>query len=274
MTTETDVERARRRRRRALFDAVADRYDTSRPRYTADVVDHLADITGLHAGSAVLEVGCGTGQLTLQLAARGVVLTAVDLGPSMIATARRRAATVSDHSSASVDFRAVSFEDFAADDCTFDLVVFADAFHWVDPDVKFSKSARLLRPGGWLAVLSLEEVYDEPVGSALRHLWVERSGDDTWPTQIGPTVAADIRASGRFADPVEASRSSRRTVPATTVLDVEGTRATWLDWDERDQQAFRRELAGHLPAGSVDLTQVVTVTMAKTRQGAPVGASA
>jgi SAM-dependent methyltransferase len=34
----------------------------------------------------------------------------------------------------------------------FDLVISSAAFHWIDPEVAFGKSARLLRPGGWLAL--------------------------------------------------------------------------------------------------------------------------
>jgi 2-polyprenyl-3-methyl-5-hydroxy-6-metoxy-1,4-benzoquinol methylase len=45
---------------------------------------------GLHSGSGVLEVGCGTGQLTGQLATYGFRFTAIDLGTSMVATARRQ----------------------------------------------------------------------------------------------------------------------------------------------------------------------------------------
>lgn len=90
----------------------------------------------------VLEVGCGTGQLTERLAGFGFSLTAIDIGPSMIATARRRL------DGSAVSFQVASFEDFAAADACFDLIVSGTAFHRVDPEVKFCKSARLLRPGG------------------------------------------------------------------------------------------------------------------------------
>jgi ubiquinone/menaquinone biosynthesis C-methylase UbiE len=57
----------------------------------------------------------------------------------------------------------------------FGLVVSATAFHWIDPEVAFTKPARLLRPGGWLAVLETGERYDEPLGSALMGMWLRRS---------------------------------------------------------------------------------------------------
>jgi hypothetical protein len=44
-----------------------------------------------------------------------------------------------------------------AADASFDLVVSATAFHWVDPEVKYDKAARRLGRGGWLALLATGE---------------------------------------------------------------------------------------------------------------------
>jgi ubiquinone/menaquinone biosynthesis C-methylase UbiE len=49
-------------------------------------------IAGIGPGADVLEVGCGTGQLTRQLAGRSLELTAIDIGPAMTAAARRTVA--------------------------------------------------------------------------------------------------------------------------------------------------------------------------------------
>jgi 2-polyprenyl-3-methyl-5-hydroxy-6-metoxy-1,4-benzoquinol methylase len=106
-------------------------------------------------------VGCGTGQLTGDLGRYGFDLTAIDIGPAMIAAARQHLGD------AAISFQACSFEDFAAAGSSFDLIVSATAFHWVDPEVRFSKSARLLRPGGWLALLAIGERYDDPLNRGL-----------------------------------------------------------------------------------------------------------
>lgn len=135
------------------------------------LVEFVVSTAQLNAGARVLEVGCGTGQLTRQLAQYKFDLTAIDTGPAIIASAQRRVV------SPSVQFKVISFEDFDAEDGLFDLVVAATAFHWIDPEVKFTKSARLLRPGRWLALLSTGEKYDDPFGSALVDLWAARSHD-------------------------------------------------------------------------------------------------
>lgn len=140
-TTESGSDRDKRYFQRSLFDGIADRYEAARPGYPARVVEFVAATAGLGPGAAVLEIGCGTGQLTERLARSGFRLTAIDIGPSLVAAARRRVAD------GGVSFRVMSFEDLAADDASFDLVISSAAFHWIDPEVAFSKSARLLRPG-------------------------------------------------------------------------------------------------------------------------------
>jgi ubiquinone/menaquinone biosynthesis C-methylase UbiE len=150
MGAETERERSKRRHQRTLFDGVAQLYDACRPGYPNDIVEFLVTTASLGAGSTILEVGCGTGQLTERLAHSGFHLTAIDVGPSMIAAARRRL------DGSAVSFQVGAFEDVAAAGASFDLIVSGTAFHWIDPEVKFHKSAQLLRPGGGSACWPLE----------------------------------------------------------------------------------------------------------------------
>jgi hypothetical protein len=67
-----------RERRRGTFDQAADLYDRARPGYPRALFDDLAELTGVGAGSRVLEIGPGTGQATLPLAERGCRVVAVE----------------------------------------------------------------------------------------------------------------------------------------------------------------------------------------------------
>jgi ubiquinone/menaquinone biosynthesis C-methylase UbiE len=258
IAAETEQERSRRLHRRTLFDGVAQLYQASRLGYPSDIVEFAVTTAAAGAGSAVLEVGCGTGQLTESLAGYGFRLTAIDIGPSMIAAARRRL------DGPAVSFQVSSFEDFAAADASFDLIISGTAFHWVDPDVRFRKPAGLLRPGGWLALLEIVERYDDPLRAALLGMWAAR-GDGTagvWQPHFADTEA--IAGTGLFETPVRKTRTQRIVRPAEAVIGVENTRATSLSWPDDIRREFTEQLRRQLRSQTeVQLTQETSLTMAR-----------
>lgn len=252
MTVETPEQRRTRERQRVLFDDVAGRYDATRQGYPAEVADSVIANAAIGPGAAVLEIGCGTGQFTRRLAGRGFDLTAIDIGAAMVRAARRNVADVT------ARFQVCSFEDFA-DSGPFDLIVSATAFHWIDPGVGLAKAARLLRPGGWLALLTTGERYPEPLLGRLRDLWV--SYGRGWDDQ--PSWLVALRESRLFGAPVEASHTTALRLPAEGVIGVERTRATFLSYTEQKQAAFTAELTALLVPGShVDVTQDSFLAMA------------
>lgn len=89
VTSETEEQRRRREQLRSLFDGIAGPYDASRQGYPAEIVDAVCGTSRIGPGVYVLEIGCGTGQLTRQLAGRAFSLTAIDIGAKMIEAARR-----------------------------------------------------------------------------------------------------------------------------------------------------------------------------------------
>lgn len=259
MAAETELERTKRRYQRELFDGVAQLYDDSRLGYPSDIVDFALATAGVGAGSDVLEVGCGTGQLTEALACHAFRLTAIDIGASMIAGARRRL------DGCDVSFQAVSFEDLAAADASFDLIVCGTAWHWVDPEVRFRKSARLLRPGGWLALLATGEHYDGLFGAALLGMWAARDEDrGAWLRQPKLDETDVIGATGLFEPAVHRTHAQQIVSSPETVVAVENTRATSLSWPAETRQEFTAQLRQHLgSATEVPLTQETLLTMAR-----------
>jgi SAM-dependent methyltransferase len=132
------------RRYGAAFDSVAAEYDRHRPTYPDELIDLACQAGGLAAGDRVLEIGCGTGQLTRSLVARGLSVTAVEPGQNLISLAGQAAP--------GVDFVNHRFEDAELPD-RFAAAFCAAAFHWLDPDVSWRKVAQSLRPGGVLALI-------------------------------------------------------------------------------------------------------------------------
>jgi SAM-dependent methyltransferase len=154
------------RRYGTVFDEVADEYDRTRPMYPDALVDRACEVAGLGYGDPVLEIGCGTGQLTRSLVARGLRVMAVEPGGNLIRLAGQNLAgtgsgTGSGSGSGSVELVNARFEDAALPCGYFRAVFSASALHWVDPAVGWRKIAGALAPGGTLALLSYFGV-DEP----------------------------------------------------------------------------------------------------------------
>jgi SAM-dependent methyltransferase len=139
----------KRLRMRAGFDRIAALYDKARPGYPKATFDDLADLAGLRPGARVLEIGCGTGQASVQLAERGYDLLAVELGPRLAEVASARLAGFP-----SARVVVGDFDRWTPDEPGFDLVFSATAFHWLDPATRFDRTAALLRPGGALATIA------------------------------------------------------------------------------------------------------------------------
>jgi len=139
---------AGRHRLGCVFNEVPELYDRMRPTYPDELFADLASIAGIDDGSHVLEVGCGTGQATRSLAALGCSVTAVDPGPAMVAIARQRLAHLP-----AVHIENATFEQWDDHGMSFDALVAAASWHWVEPALGWPKAHKVVRPDGWMALL-------------------------------------------------------------------------------------------------------------------------
>ena len=95
----------------------------------------------------MLEIGTGTGQVTVPLARRGLAVTGVELGPALAALCRQRLAGYP-----SCEVVVSAFEDWQPDGEPFGAVVAVNCLHWIDPQVQYAKPAALLRSGSAMVV--------------------------------------------------------------------------------------------------------------------------
>lgn len=130
------------------FDEVAELYERVRPRYPTELFDDVATLTGAPSGARVLEVGCGPGQATRDLLARGWHVHAVEPGAAMVARARANFAGLP----FTVD--RTRFDDWDPQGATFDMLFSATAYHWVAPALRWRLASAVLRPGGALALVT------------------------------------------------------------------------------------------------------------------------
>jgi ubiquinone/menaquinone biosynthesis C-methylase UbiE len=106
----------------------------------------IVEAAGEVAGRPVLELGCGTGDLTLHLVARGARLTALDISPGMVELVRERIACHLQGREARLLVAPAEATGLEAG--SFDLVVGTYVIHHVDVERAAAEAARLLRPGG------------------------------------------------------------------------------------------------------------------------------
>jgi SAM-dependent methyltransferase len=240
---------ADRERLAATFDDAAALYQRARPEYPPALYERLLEVTGLAPPSRLLEVGCATGKATLPLARLGFRITALEPGGALADAAR---ANLNEYD---VEVTEARFEDWQPDGAVFDMVFAATTWHWVEPSVRYSKAAAVLRPRGYLALWGaghvipydgdpffeeIQEVYDE-IGEGLSPGWVTPR-----PSELHDD-SQEIEASGYF-EVLEVRQYDWETVhDAESYIDLLNTfsgHITMAPWQrDRLYGEIRRRLA-------------------------------
>lgn len=143
-------------------------YAANRTGYSNELYDTIARF-GLRRNASVLDVGCGTGIASAPFAANGFPVTGVDPSPAMLAQAKQLmpAAILVEGSAEALPFPNERF----------DLVIGAQAFHWLDRTRALAEAHRVLRPGGTIAIwwkhLMAQDAVGDVRNAAMRALGVE-----------------------------------------------------------------------------------------------------
>lgn len=146
-----------------IFDSTAAHYHV-RPGYPAQFLDAVADFA---CGGRVLDLATGTGAIALDLARRGIAVTAVDPSREMLAEARRQA-DLQDVSG--IEWRQGTAERMPDVGDGFAVVTCGDGFHWMTRDLVLHALDGIVRPGGCVALLSHRwHGYPKPSWDALVH---------------------------------------------------------------------------------------------------------
>lgn len=201
------------RGRAESFGADAERYDRARPSYPPALVDELL-ATGARQ---VLDVGCGTGKASRLFVERGCEVLGVEPDPRMAGVARTHGLTVEEG----------VFERWDPRGRSFDLLVSAQAWHWVDPVAGPAKAAAVLARGGRIGLFWNVGTLPPALKAALDDVYRRLTpGLDEYSVVLGNagperygTAADSLRASGLFADVVVRPFAHDRTYTTETWTD-------------------------------------------------------
>ncbi|HEY6912644.1 MAG TPA: class I SAM-dependent methyltransferase [Myxococcales bacterium] len=186
---------------RTSFDRKAGLYDAMRPSYAEAMVDEVIARSGISPEGKILEIGAGTGKATLPFARRGRRLLALEPGANMAAVLRRNVASFP-----GVEIEITTFEAWGGADGSFDLVISAQALHWIDPAVRYAKAAAALRPKGALALIrnEISDLAPEPLRAGLQAAYARFFPAPIWTAARNTIEAqrrgltAEIEGSGLF----------------------------------------------------------------------------
>jgi SAM-dependent methyltransferase len=168
------------------FSGLADLYARHRPDYPAAALDLIVQRCGLGRDTLLVDVGCGTGISARLFAARGVPVLGVEPNDEMRA---RAAATPLSAGAAPVEYRKGRAEATGLPDDAAAAVLAAQAFHWFDALAALREFHRILRPGGWVALVWNERDEADPCTAAYGA--VVRSAPDAAAIEVPRSRAGD-----------------------------------------------------------------------------------
>ncbi|MEH2043512.1 class I SAM-dependent methyltransferase [Nostoc sp.] len=163
--------------RRTWYSPVADVYYNARPHYPKELIDRSVALAQLDSDASILEVGCGPGNATVAFAEFGFSMTCIEPNQDFCHLAQDNCDRYP-----KVTICNTSFEEWELEAKQFNAVLSANAFHWIPPEIRYTKAAAAMCDNGFLILLwnltpepryevyqVLEEVYQAYAPSFVRY---------------------------------------------------------------------------------------------------------
>ncbi|MEM9540359.1 MAG: class I SAM-dependent methyltransferase [Cyanobacteria bacterium P01_E01_bin.42] len=256
--------------RKTWYSNVAEAYNQVRPRYPHELCDRAIEVTQLHPDAKILEIGSGPGNATVEFAKRGFSM--VCLEPS-----RESCQFLEENCRKypNVKIANTSFEEWELAEENFDVVLAANAFHWIPPETSYSKTAEALKSEGHLVLLwntslepryeeyqCLNEVYQQYAPSLSRY---EGRGKQE---EILQGFGEEIANSGRFQEVICEKIPRHATYTVDDYLLLLRTFSPYLHLETRDRESLFAGLKEAIDRefdGKIDLFYLSAFHIARKR---------
>jgi SAM-dependent methyltransferase len=245
---------------RTLFNSVAALYDAARPGYPEALIEDVLALSGIPAEGRILEIGCGPGKATLPFARRGYSMLCLELGEDLAALARENCEPYP-----KVKIQTIAFEAWETQERAFDLVISAQAFHWIPSEIGYPKVQQALKQSGTMALFwnqhpDSEPEFFETLAELYRtkapHLAQKEMGWEAWAKRM----EAEINETGLFSRVQVRTYSWQQQYTAGQYLNLLNTYSDYLSLTEEVRQdlfaAIRELIQAH---GGIVTRPYVTV---------------
>jgi ubiquinone/menaquinone biosynthesis C-methylase UbiE len=194
-----------------VYSSKAEKYHRYRWSYAPEAIRFILITTGISTNSVIADIGAGTGILTRNFIVLAQQIYAIEPNLEMAAFARknllRDASFIGGAKCHIISSRA---EALALPDDSIDLLTAAQAVHWFEPYTAWREFQRILKPGGWLAILRNYGT-DLDLGEALQKIYPTNC--DSEAAMIGKRAHHEFYFTGKGYH--------KKTYPFTSILSWE-----------------------------------------------------
>lgn len=225
-----------------MFNQMVDYYDIYRPGYPKDIINAIIKKANLVAGSKLLEIGSGSGKATEQFTGNGFEMLCIDPGVDLVKRGNER------FKGNSIKFIVSRFEDYSAPPEYFDVIISAQAFHWIPLPDGYEKCAGTLKNKGhlapfWNIEIARDTDFDRDLLAILHKYdaFVSCVQDTEYKNRT-ETISSGIAESGLFSEPELIHAYWEKNYTADEYFGFVMTGNVFVQKTEEEKQACYEEL--------------------------------
>jgi SAM-dependent methyltransferase len=248
------------------FTGLAQTYAKFRPSYPAHAIDYIVTRCALNRESILVDVGCGTGIASRQMAALGINVVGIEPNTEM-----RCSAIGTSEEGGNVGYRDGRAEATGLPASFAHAVLSAQAFHWFEPVATLREFYRILKPDGWTVLMWNERDERDPATAAYGD--VLRTAKDSTAIEGSRQIRAGevLHSSPLFEQTEQVTFHNQQALDqngllgrALSVSYAPRDAGEQKHWESRLTEVFRR----HERDGTVTLRYETTIYIAKRRASA------